>query len=102
MTTIKTETIHANVAELPAVISRLVEVQRNGGIACLIDMARTVEVETVRAGGVNVADLLISQPESVSQGEEIVGHLIKSGTIDLIVGHLIKSGTIDLIVILSA
>ena len=55
------------------------EAQRNGGICAYIDAEHAMDPVYARAIGVNVDDLLISQPDTGEQALEIADMLIRSG-----------------------
>src|SRR5437763_8944694 len=59
------------------------EAQRNGGICAYIDAEHAVDPIYARAIGVNVDDLLISQPDTGEQALEIADTLIRSGALDV-------------------
>jgi recombination protein RecA len=61
------------------------ESQRNGGICADIDAVHAMDPVYARAIGVNIDDLLISQPDTGEQGLEITDMLIRSGAIDVVV-----------------
>ncbi len=61
------------------------EAQRNGGICAYIDAEHAMDPTYARAIGVNVDDLLISQPDTGEQALEIADMLIRSGAIEIIV-----------------
>jgi recombination protein RecA len=61
------------------------EAQRNGGICAYIDAEHAVDPVYARAIGVNVDDLLISQPDTGEQALEIADTLIRSGALDVVV-----------------
>jgi recombination protein RecA len=61
------------------------EAQRNGGICAYIDAEHAMDPIYARAIGVNVDDLLISQPDTGEQALEIADMLIRSGALDVIV-----------------
>jgi len=61
------------------------EAQRNGGICAYIDAEHAMDPIYARAIGVNVDDLLISQPDTGEQALEIADMLIRSGALDIIV-----------------
>src|SRR5207244_4103751 len=60
------------------------EAQRNGGICAYIDAEHAMDPVYARAIGVNVDDLLISQPDTGEQALEITDMLIRSGAIDVL------------------
>ena len=61
------------------------EAQRNGGICAFIDAEHALDPEYARAIGVDVDELLISQPDTGEQALEIVDTLVRSGALDIIV-----------------
>ncbi len=61
------------------------EAQRNGGICAYIDAEHAMDPVYAAAIGVNVDDLLISQPDTGEQALEIADMLIRSGALDVIV-----------------
>ena len=61
------------------------EAQRNGGICAYMDAEHAMDPIYARAIGVNVDDLLISQPDTGEQALEIADMLIRSGALDVIV-----------------
>ncbi|HVI94661.1 MAG TPA: recombinase RecA, partial [Anaeromyxobacter sp.] len=63
----------------------IAEVQRQGGVAAFIDAEHALDVTYARRLGVNLADLLVSQPDTGEQALEIAEQLVRSGAVDLIV-----------------
>jgi recombination protein RecA len=61
------------------------EVQKNGGVAAFIDAEHALDIGYARKLGVNIEDLLVSQPDTGEQALEIVDVLLRSGAIDLVV-----------------
>ncbi len=61
------------------------ESQKKGGIAAFIDAEHALDPEYARNLGVNVDELLISQPDTGEQALEITEELVRSGAIDVIV-----------------
>lgn len=61
------------------------EAQKNGGIAAFIDAEHALDPVYARALGVDVDNLIISQPDTGEQALEIAEALIRSGAIDIIV-----------------
>ncbi len=61
------------------------EAQKKGGVCAYIDAEHAMDPEYTKKLGVNIDDLLISQPESGEQALEITDSLIRSGKIDVIV-----------------
>ena len=61
------------------------ESQRNGGICAYIDAEHAMDPVYARAIGVDVDELLISQPDTGEQALEITDMLIRSGALDIVV-----------------
>jgi recombination protein RecA len=63
----------------------IAQAQKQGGLAAFIDAEHALDVSYARNLGVNVDDLLVSQPDSGEQALEIAEILVRSGAIDIIV-----------------
>lgn len=63
----------------------IAECQRRGGICAFVDAEHAIDVNYARKLGVNVDDLLISQPDTGEEALEIVDALIRSNVIDMII-----------------
>ncbi len=63
----------------------IAEAQRKGGIAAFIDVEHALDPAYARACGVNVDELLVSQPDTGEQALEITETLIRSGGVDCVV-----------------
>jgi protein RecA len=61
------------------------EAQRNGGICAFIDAEHALDPAYARAIGIDVDELLISQPDTGEQALEITDMLIRSGALDVVV-----------------
>jgi recombination protein RecA len=61
------------------------EMQRIGGTCAFIDAEHALDAQYAQKLGVNLHDLLISQPDTGEQALEIVDALVRSGSVDLIV-----------------
>ncbi len=61
------------------------EAQRNGGIAAFIDAEHALDPVYAKALGVDIDELLISQPDTGEQALEIADMLIRSGALDVVV-----------------
>jgi recombination protein RecA len=61
------------------------EAQKKGGIAAFIDAEHALDPVYARKLGVNIDDLLISQPDTGEQALEIADTLVRSGAIDVLV-----------------
>ena len=59
--------------------------QKNGGVAAFIDAEHALDTEYARKLGVDVENLLISQPDTGEQALEICEILVRSGAVDVIV-----------------
>jgi recombination protein RecA len=63
----------------------IAEAQRRGGVAAFIDVEHALDPGYARACGVNVDELLVSQPDTGEQALEITETLVRSGGIDVVV-----------------
>lgn len=63
----------------------IAEAQKTGGVAAFIDAEHALDPVYARALGVNVDDLLVSQPDTGEQALEICEALVRSGAVDVIV-----------------
>jgi recombination protein RecA len=63
----------------------IAEAQRRGGVAAFIDVEHALDPGYARSCGVNVDELLVSQPDTGEQALEITETLIRSGGVDLVV-----------------
>lgn len=61
------------------------EAQKQGGIVAYIDAEHAMDPDYASKLGVNIDDMLISQPDSGEQGLEIADKLVRSGAVDLII-----------------
>jgi len=61
------------------------EMQKLGGVAAFIDAEHALDIQYAQKLGVNLQELLISQPDTGEQALEIVDALVRSGSVDLIV-----------------
>ena len=66
-------------------IHAIAEAQKNGGIAAIIDAEHAFDRHYAEKLGVDVGNLLISQPDNGEQALEIADHLIRSGALDIVV-----------------
>ena len=66
-------------------LSIIAQSQKEGGIAAFIDAEHAMDPAWAEILGVNMQDLLISQPDTGEQALEIVETLVRSGGVDLIV-----------------
>ena len=66
-------------------IHAIAEVQKQGGIAAFVDAEHAFDSSYAANLGVNIDDLLISQPDNGEQALEIADHLISSGAVDLVI-----------------
>jgi recombination protein RecA len=60
-------------------------VQKAGGVAAYVDAEHALDVEYARKLGVDIENLLVSQPDTGEQALEIVEILVRSGAVDLVV-----------------
>jgi len=63
----------------------IAEMQKLGGTAAFIDAEHALDIQYAAKLGVNVNDLLVSQPDTGEQALEIADALVRSGSIDMIV-----------------
>ena len=63
----------------------IAETQKLGGIAAFIDAEHALDPQYAQKLGVNIADLLISQPDTGEQALEIADMLVRSGSVDIVV-----------------
>ncbi len=66
-------------------IHAIAQAQKTGGIAAFIDAEHAFDSTYAQKLGVDIENLLISQPDNGEQALEIADHLIRSGAIDIIV-----------------
>ena len=66
-------------------LSIIAEAQKTGGIAAFVDAEHALDAAYARKLGVNIDDLLISQPDTGEQALEITETLVRSGAIDVVV-----------------
>lgn len=66
-------------------IHAIAEAQKAGGIAAFIDAEHAFDSTYAQKLGVDIDDLLISQPDNGEQALEIADHLIRSSAIDIVV-----------------
>ena len=66
-------------------LSVIAEAQRRGGLAAFIDVEHALDPKYARVVGVNLDDLLVSQPDSGEDALNIMETLIRSNSIDVIV-----------------
>src|SRR5690625_374740 len=63
----------------------IAEAQKQGGHAAFIDAEHALDPNYARALGVNIEDLLLSQPDTGEQALEIAEALVRSGAVDIVV-----------------
>ena len=63
----------------------IAEAQKAGGVAAFIDAEHALDISYARKLGVNVAELLVSQPDTGEQALEIAEQLVRSGACDILV-----------------
>ena len=63
----------------------LAEVQRNGGVAAFVDAEHALDPTYAAALGVDIANLLVSQPDTGESALEIVDQLVRSAAVDIVV-----------------
>ena len=63
----------------------IAEAQKKGGLAAFIDAEHALDPIYAKALGVNIDELLISQPDTGEQALEIADHLVRSGALDVVI-----------------
>jgi recombination protein RecA len=63
----------------------LAEVQRNGGVAAFVDAEHALDPVYAKSLGVDIEELLVSQPDTGEMGLEVVDQLVRSAAVDLVV-----------------
>lgn len=66
-------------------LSTIAQAQKKGGVVAFVDAEHALDTNYARKLGVNVADLLISQPDTGEQALEITETLVRSGAVDVLV-----------------
>jgi recombination protein RecA len=66
-------------------LSTIAQAQKRGGVVAFVDAEHALDTNYARKLGVNVEDLLISQPDTGEQALEITETLVRSGAIDVLV-----------------
>jgi len=66
-------------------LSVIAQMQKVGGVAAFIDAEHALDPQYAAKLGVNVPELLISQPDTGEQALEIVDMLVRSGSVDIVV-----------------
>lgn len=66
-------------------LSVVAQAQKNGGIAAFIDAEHALDPEYAKKLGVNIDELLVSQPDTGEQALEICEQLVRSGAVDIVV-----------------
>lgn len=76
---------HEGTGKTTLALHIVAEAQKSGGIAAFIDVEHALDTTYARNIGVNLENLLISQPDAGEQALEIVETLIRSGAIDVVI-----------------
>jgi len=66
-------------------LSAIAQAQKAGGIAAFIDAEHALDVNYAKTIGVNIEELLVSQPDTGEQALEIAEALVRSGAVDIVV-----------------
>ena len=61
------------------------EVQKQGGVAAFVDAEHALDPNYAKALGVNINEMLVSQPDSGEQALEVTEALVRSGAVDIVV-----------------
>lgn len=63
----------------------IAEAQKTGGVAAFIDAEHALDINYAKKLGVNIEELLVSQPDTGEQALEVAEALVRSGAVDIIV-----------------
>ena len=66
-------------------LSTVAQLQKKGGTAAFIDAEHALDIQYAAKLGVNIEDLLVSQPDTGEQALEIADMLVRSGSVDIVV-----------------
>lgn len=66
-------------------LNAIAQAQKTGGVAAFIDAEHALDVNYASKIGVNIDDLLVSQPDTGEQALEVTETLVRSGAIDIVV-----------------
>ncbi|MBF0558657.1 MAG: recombinase RecA [Nitrospirae bacterium] len=66
-------------------LNAIAEAQKAGGVAAFIDAEHALDINYASRIGVNVEDLLVSQPDTGEQALEVAETLVRSGAVDIVV-----------------
>ena len=66
-------------------------VQKAGGVAAFVDAEHALDIEYAKRLGVDIENLLVSQPDTGEQALEIVEILVRSGAVDLVVSDSVAA-----------
>lgn len=66
-------------------LSTIAQLQKTGGTAAFIDAEHALDIQYAAKLGVNIEELLVSQPDTGEQALEIADMLVRSGSVDIVV-----------------
>jgi recombination protein RecA len=66
-------------------LNAIAQAQKNGGIAAFIDAEHALDIKYAQRLGVNIEELIVSQPDTGEQALEIAETLTRSGAVDIVV-----------------
>lgn len=66
-------------------LNAIAQAQRTGGVAAFVDAEHALDVNYAARLGVNIEDLLVSQPDTGEQALEVAETLVRSGAVDIVV-----------------
>lgn len=66
-------------------LQTIAEAQKKGGVCAFVDAEHALDTDYAKKLGVNVDDMLISQPDAGEQALEITDTLVRSGAVDIVV-----------------
>ncbi len=76
---------HEATGKTSLTLHMVAEAQKLGGVAAFVDVEHALDISYAKRIGVNMENVLISQPDTGEQALEIVETLIRSGAIDIVV-----------------
>ncbi len=66
-------------------LNAIAQAQKSGGVAAFVDAEHALDINYAKRIGVNVEDLLVSQPDTGEQALEVTEALVRSGAVDIVV-----------------
>ncbi len=66
-------------------LNAIAQAQKTGGVAAFVDAEHALDINYAKRIGVNIEDLLVSQPDTGEQALEVTEALVRSGAVDIVV-----------------